>query len=141
MAKTAPFWQQKTYIQRNILLEERFCCDRNVGIDFVFDLFLKSLFNKYRGNQCRMGHWVTLKANKIQTDLGKKIILQSLKTHAGISFIPICMEILRMLNEIGFLSNRDSGKTLKEVLDSGKGGFWDSLLTSRVRLPDVSSIC
>lgn len=90
MAKTAPFWQQKTYIQRNILLEERFCCDRNVGIDFVFDLFLKSLFNKYRGNQCRMGHWVTLKANKIQTDLGKKRILQSLKTHAGISFIPIC---------------------------------------------------
>ena len=48
---------------------------------------------------------------------------------------------LRMLNEIGFLSNRDSGKTLKEVLDSGKGGFWDSLLTSRVRLPHVSSIC
>jgi len=120
MAKTAPFWQQKTYMQRNILLEERFCCDRNVGIDFVFDLFLKSLFNKYRGNQCRMGHWVTLKANKIQTDLGKKRILQSLKTHAGISFIPICMEILRMLNEIGFLSNRDSGKTLKEVLREGR---------------------
>lgn len=39
MAKTAPFWQQKTYMQRNILLEERFCCDRNVGIDFVWFIF------------------------------------------------------------------------------------------------------
>lgn len=57
--------------------------------------------------------------------------------------LPICMEILRMLNEINFMSNRDSGKTLKEVLDLGKGGFWDSLLTSRFRLPHgpVGSPC